>query len=923
MRFLVTTLLLLSCLQLYSQTGNYFLSHYSPGNDRFDNVCFDMVQDERGLMYFATRSGVLEFDGRNWEMITGNGAVYSLQVNQKEIYWSGTAGYGKIDTNIPGNHKLKALSTEKVNNVFQCLAVRDKIYFASEQSIYIENKDQTIVIPSTNLTGSFGTIFQLFSSVYVNTNHGGIFKIEGDKLISSKLGLPMNTEVTFSSGYNNFFILGLSNSKVMLVGEDLHPKDIVLKDQAYADASVVVNGSWINRDLFVLSTLRGGLMFIQSGSGNTQEIINYNTGLPDNEVFAVVRDKSQCIWAAHEFGFTRVAPYLPFRSFSHYDGLAGNLLCATSFEGSEYVGTSLGLFKLEKEDIYDEISYFVDVEIQEPVVKTGGKKTAAKTEPVVAKQEPEQPVTNESKRKGFLSFFRRGKDKPKETPATVPNKNETVVKEDKAESAVAATAKPRYRSVRKTERVLRTKQYAYKKVQGINGKVSQLIRHNDQLIAAGMVGAFEVVGLTAKPILEEPVLVAYASANLNTLLLSTYSNEVRTFQPTDDGWKPLHFLDNLNERIDAMVDGVGQELWLCALDKAYRLDVVGGEVKNIQTVPVENPTLNNVVCIRWKNDVVLAHAKGFLKFDRRKNAFERMDSLSNPVNYFSDGENILFNNVHTWGVLGKARSQSNIQLINLLPNLRSVSIDQDTENLWVITGDNELYKFFGEKFTPYEAGNEPVLKAVRNGTTAVDLLTFEPEEDKSTLTFEAVQPDYLAPMAMEYRYRLKGLDKDWSEWATTNNVVTYPYLPANDYTLMVQARDIFGKVHDLSAVSFEVLPPYWRRLWFYALEFVVFAVLVLLSFRLSNRFRIISRLLSLLTIIMLIQFIQTIVSETFETKASPVTDFFVQVFVAFLILPVEGYLRNLMLQSLAPDHKLYKILTPKSVQAMKEKENNI
>ncbi len=86
-----------------------------------------------------------------------------------------------------------------------------------------------------------------------------------------------------------------------------------------------------------------------------REIINYNTGLPDNEIFTPMVDKSQGIWAAHEYGFTRVSPYLPYRSFGHYPGLAGNLLCATSFHGKVYVGTSLGLYRLEREDVYDEI----------------------------------------------------------------------------------------------------------------------------------------------------------------------------------------------------------------------------------------------------------------------------------------------------------------------------------------------------------------------------------------------------------------------------------------------------------------------------------------------------------------------------------------------------------------------------------------
>src|SRR5690606_23184877 len=103
---------------------------------------------------------------------------------------------------------------------------------------------------------------------------------------------------------------------------------------------------------------------------------------------------------------------------------------------------------------------------------------------------------------------------------------------------------------------------------------------------------------------------------------------------------------------------------------------------------------------------------------------------------------------------------------------------------------------------------------------------------------------------------------------------------------------------------------YWKRPLFYAMEFSVFAMLVLLSFRLSTRFRIISRLLSLLTIILLIEFIQTAINATFVTEESPVIDFFIQVVVAFMILPVEGYLRNLMLRSLDASGKFYKFLVP-------------
>lgn len=54
----------------------------------------------------------------------------------------------------------------------------------------------------------------------------------------------------------------------------------------------------------------------------------------------------------------------------------------------------------------------------------------------------------------------------------------------------------------------------------------------------------------------------------------------------------------------------------------------------------------------------------------------------------------------------------------------------------------------------------------------------------------------------------------------------------------------------------------------------------------------------LITIILLIEFIQTVAGATFASKESPVMDFFIQVGVALVILPIESYLRNLMLRSI-------------------------
>jgi hypothetical protein len=53
-----------------------------------------------------------------------------------------------------------------------------------------------------------------------------------------------------------------------------------------------------------------------------------------------------------------------------------------------------------------------------------------------------------------------------------------------------------------------------------------------------------------------------------------------------------------------------------------------------------------------------------------------------------------------------------------------------------------------------------------------------------------------------------------------------------------------------------------------------------------------SRLLGFLTLILIVEFFQTIAEYKFETNDSPVVNFFLQAFIALLILPVESILRN-------------------------------
>jgi hypothetical protein len=144
---------------------------------------------------------------------------------------------------------------------------------------------------------------------------------------------------------------------------------------------------------------------------------------------------------------------------------------------------------------------------------------------------------------------------------------------------------------------------------------------------------------------------------------------------------------------------------------------------------------------------------------------------------------------------------------------------------------------------------------------------------------------------------VKGLNKQWSSWSASNNVINFSYLPAGAYQLIVQSKNALGAVAELKEINFQVLPPYWKSWWFYALEFVVFSFFVSLSIHLARRnskYRYLSQILTILTVIMLIQFIQTTINSLISLKSTPVIDFFIQVSIALLVFPVEIVARNTM-----------------------------
>jgi len=108
----------------------------------------------------------------------------------------------------------------------------------------------------------------------------------------------------------------------------------------------------------------------------------------------------------------------------------------------------------------------------------------------------------------------------------------------------------------------------------------------------------------------------------------------------------------------------------------------------------------------------------------------------------------------------------------------------------------------------------------------IDTLTLLPINlvlpyNKNNLTFSFIGISLVAPEKVRYRYKLAGLDDNWAP-EVSKTEVTYPSLPPGTYTFMVKAMNNDGVWNKEPATFvFEILPPWYKTTWFYALCFLV------------------------------------------------------------------------------------------------------
>ncbi|MFN5169694.1 MAG: triple tyrosine motif-containing protein [Cyclobacteriaceae bacterium] len=828
--FPLSWVLWLAYFSAWSQAGDFYLSHHAPADDRLEYFTRSIVQNREGILFFANRQGILEFDGRTWKIVQSSGAVFSLQLAGGKVFAGGIDGTGKLGAD---RHDFPQYQKFDSGPVLTLIANDSMLYRIGENSIAVfdvatETISAQVKAPGQDSWKGGGSVF----GRPVAFTASALYYVDQPEPNAIVLPLGRDEQISFVHDWDSTAsVVGTSANRLLVMKQNGSWEELVLEDRLLLGRVSLVTAVSVTPALAAIGTLRGGVIFVDKSTGKIREVIDYDSGLPDNEVYSLFVDHDLGVWVAHQYGFTRIAPDIPFRAFDHYPGLTGNLLTVFSKPGVLYVGTTVGLFRL--------VPGSESSPGAAPAAMPGGRSRARGKMPV-----------------------------PPAQPTPLPS----------------------------------VESFSFKRVAGIDGKITQLIEVNGKLLAGGSAGLFEVSGLSTVPVYKAPIRTMMYSTSLDRLLASTYENEMLALQPFSKNWYREVIVDSLRDHIAHIFEDRLDNVWLCGSRNVYKLETLEGVVSDVKTVPISNPTLNETVGLAYGSEVYIAASGTFYRYEGQSNQLVRYDSLPGPRKYFASSGSFWFNDGHGWRTIDKRLQKLRLEWLSLFPRLRHLAPAQGEQALWVVSGDNRLYKFIPhENKAPSVEKHPLMLRQVRTEQAALPpakriLVT----QDQGGVTFEFVQPDYVSLQAMEYRYQVKGLFNKWSGWSAANSQVNFSYLPVGNYQLVMQAKNVLGQESMAATVDFEVKAPYWKRSWFYALEFLLFSALVWLSIRMSSansKYRIISRILSLLTVVLLIQFLQAVLYSLLSLKSSPVIEFFVQVSIALVVFPIEAVLRRVILKA--------------------------
>lgn len=319
---------------------NYIRSEYGAGNQNWD-----LSIGGNRTLYVANNSGLLKFNGANWQLIhiPDKTIMRSVFCDSSKLYVGSFEefGYWDLENNEPREyHSLSKLINVNIENqeFWRIIKHNKKVYFQSFGSIFYY--DGEMVKP---LEISFPVLFliEVNNQLYIQAINGGIYRVANDKLqlLPNSLFFK-DTEVKTAFPYNDSKIIFATNNKGLFLydGNTFTPWKTEIDDAL--KSSNINNGIKV-KDLYFLGSILNGV-FILNKNGHLVNHLN-SRYIQNNTILSIDSDQLGNIWLGLDKGISYVSFNTPFdiyidrvNSESVYSGLL--------HQNQLYIGSNQGIY---------------------------------------------------------------------------------------------------------------------------------------------------------------------------------------------------------------------------------------------------------------------------------------------------------------------------------------------------------------------------------------------------------------------------------------------------------------------------------------------------------------------------------------------------------------------------------------------------
>lgn len=814
-----------------AQQGSPLLTHFSESRE-IENQSWAICQDQEQVMLFANRKGISTFDGLSWNNIRIATIPYTMQKNPDDdrIYIGGDGNYGYIEKDQADEYRYVSLSGDSAGTgIITKIFFSDSIiWFYSEQLIagyntYTAKQDLVLrAKPGFPFTGMFVTS----RNTFINVMNKGLHRLESDTLFPIVTGyLTEKIDILFSLPYSGSMVLTGRSDGTLALFDGIKYYDYTIRDDGYLNQNILFEGISLGDTAYAFSTLEGGVIIVQKNTAKVLYTINNQSELPDDEVFAIGSDNSGGLWISHQYGLTRADLSLPMENFSIFPGLKGNLTSAIRYSGELYVASSEGVFYLAEVKSFDEVEYFVK---KVSYVTEGCQKARSGAD---KENEPEPEIEQQPKRKNIFSkIFGRKTESENPPPAAEKvdpgkSKNEKVAK------------KPVVRYTRKTFSKLRSVNYVYNKVEGLNEKCRQLVATPYGILAATNKGLFCI--RDHKSVLIIPgKYITYIRWQPYEDLYYIASNEGCYFIRYINGeWISESLDPELTNPIYSITRENRNTIWLGGQDSVYKAELNDSStVINYVSYTVSKEFPDRYVLRLVKDTVYLFTESEIHYYNKSSDRFEKY-SFPGPLNdsvrdYLMPLSNIPLLKINDdWVCLGDKGTVEELELTLLKLFDDIVFAGVEDQNIWVIDNKNRLFRIDRNRSSKINPELIVLIKRIKDDRDiSFNLKDVKFDRGDNVIHFKIIAPGYLKEKTTRYRYLIYGVMKEWSEWSTETEYRETIEKPGR-YTLQVMAKDIWGNTSERKRVEFTIRAPFTKTLAFYimlilaGLSLIIFIIL--------------------------------------------------------------------------------------------------